>query len=238
MTIAGSAGGNLAEIAPRDADPPEKSMKTAVLAAYFGAALVYAFAPPAEAGLALTVLDNGNPVPLAGTNAGGNLNETGANLDFSSIGVTATGFPAVPAPDLGTVTLDVHHTGGTDTLEVLVTQTGLSVPTGFLSQTTNTFNGLIGSPGPITQEMFVDGSLLDTVTFPAAPGTATKNFFNLISQPITSDAEEFLMTFNGVQAAEETIAFEARSVPEPATLFLLGAALLLGWLCTRRPRAG
>ena len=199
-------------------------------------------AGPAAATLTLSVTDDGTPVTMNITNnSGGNLSANGSDANFSAIGVVATGSPAVPAPALGTVTLDVHSiVGTTNTLDIIVTQDGLSVPAGFQSQTDNTFNGLIGAPGPITQNMFIDGALLNTVTFPASSGTATQDFSNLITVPITSDAEEFLMTFASPAAALETMSFVAAAAPvdEPQAIASLATALLLlmSVLCRRGRR--
>lgn len=199
-------------------------------------------AGPAAATLTLSVTDDGTPVTMNITNnSGGNLSANGSDANFSAIGVVATGSPAVPAPALGTVTLDVHSiVGTTNTLDIIVTQDGLSVPAGFQSQTDNTFNGLIGAPGPITQNMFIDGALLNTVTFPASSGTATQDFSNLITVPITSNAEEFLMTFASPAAALETMSFVAAPVAtnEPQAIASLATALLLlmSVLCRRGRR--
>jgi hypothetical protein len=214
-------------------------MRQLITAAGLCASLFLAHA--AQATLAVTATDNGTPIALTVNQANGNLTATGTDANFSAIGITATGAPAVPAPALGTVTLDVHSiASATNVLDITVTQTGLNTPAGFQSATDNTFNGLIGAPGPITQNMFIDGSLLNTVTFPASSGTATQDFTDLITVPITSDAEEFAMTFTGPQAALETIAFVAApsGVSEPGSLALLGAGLLLlGTLRLRSSRS-
>jgi hypothetical protein len=203
--------------------------KTGVLVG--GAALAIASgALPAAATLSLSVTDDGVPVTMDITNnSGGNLAANGSDANFS-VGVVATGDPAVPAPALGTVTLSVHAVADiTNVLDIIVTQTGLNVPAGFQSETDNTFNGLIGAPGPITQTMFVNGAVLNTVTFPASSGTATQNFSDLIGVPITDNAEEFVMTFAAPAAALETMSFVAAPVAtnEPQALASLATALLL-----------
>ena len=118
-------------------------MKTVVGLAAVAALALGLGARPAAATLSLSVTDDGAPVTMNITNnAGGNLSANGSDANFSAIGVVATGAPAVPAPALGTVTLDVHSVAATtNTLDIIVTQTGLSTPAGFQSQTDNTFNG-------------------------------------------------------------------------------------------------
>jgi hypothetical protein len=193
---------------------------------------------PATATLTLAVSDDGIPVPMTITsNSGGNLSANGSDANFSAIGVVATGSPAVPAPALGTVTLDVHSiAGATNILDIIVSQTGLAVPAGFQSETDNTFNGLIGAPGPITQTMFINGVPLNSATFPASSGTATQDFSDLISVPITDNAEEFVMTFASPAAALETMSFVAAPVAanEPRAVALLATALLLLMSVVRR----
>ena len=199
-------------------------------------------AGPAAATLTLSVTDDGVTVPMTITgNSGGNLTANGSDANFSSIGIAAVGDPAVPTPALGTVSLTVHSVANTtNILDIVVTQTDLAVPAGFQSETDNTFNGLLGSPGPITHDMFVNGELLNSVTFPSSSGTATQNFADLINSPITSNAEEFLMTFASPAAALETMSFVAAPVAtnEPQAIASLATALLLlmSVLCRRGRR--
>jgi hypothetical protein len=205
------------------------------------AALLVCLPAAAGATLMVSATDNGVPIPLTVTSVGGNLTATGTDADFSAIGITAVGVPAVPSPELGATTLDVRSSAtGTHVLDIVVTQTGLTLAAGFNSATDNTFNGLLGSPGPITHNMFIDGALLNTVTFPASSGTATQDFTNTINTPITSNAEEFVMTFSGPSAALETMSFLAAptGVAEPTSIATLATALVgMGWFGRRR-RAG
>ena len=83
--------------------------------------------------------DNGTPITLSITSTGpGHLSAVGADANFSSISIIALGAPAVPSPALVTTALAARSVAtGTDMLDILVTQTGLSVPAGLVAMTNN-----------------------------------------------------------------------------------------------------
>lgn len=174
-----------------------------------------------------------NQDTLAGTNS-----FTGSSAHFDTISVDAT--PSAGA-DLGTVSLDLTSGGaGPHVLTIDATQTGLSFAAAS-SETTFTYNGLEGGPGPNTDTMLVNGVVLGTHTFPAATGV--DDFGPIAGGPelITSNEEEFRIAFTGPgQEFEGTIEFiaAAAAVPEPSTLALFGTCLVAGWLAFRRRREG
>jgi hypothetical protein len=205
-----------------------------IIAAAAAAAL--ASAGPAHATLTLTLTDNGVPQTLLETTPSpGNLIGTlTGDPNFSDVTIDITGVPAVPAPDLGTVTLSVTGaTGAGHTLDITATQTGLAVPAGFAGLTTDTYNGLVGAPGPVTETMLVNGAVLNTETFPPTAGALDAAFTDAGLPAIASNAELFDAAFTAAdQDLEATMEFSG--VPEPATLGLFAIMLLgLGWVRTK-----
>lgn len=201
-------------------------------------------AGPAHAGLVVTVLDNGNPITGAETTGTGFVNYNSSAIDdpaFSIINVTVTGVPDIPSPDLGLVTVNISAaTGftGTHVLTITATQDGLASFAGGPGEVTVTYNGLIGSSGPMTANAFFNGATIATNTF--QPGTSVQTFDSTMGLPAVagpfSDSEQLLITFNaGGQDIQSTFELKAVGAPEPASLAVLGIGLLgLGFTQYRR----
>jgi hypothetical protein len=196
-----------------------------------------------------SILVDGASIGSCVTSSTGTISFSSATASplFSSISLTADGPPVLPNPDLSSVTLNVSSAAGftgTHILTVDVFQTGVSAPVGTTLETTATINGLINLPGPTTLSDAFNGTAstlgttLRSSTFANTFTGAVGPFFDVLTVPLTADAEQYAITFTAPnQSANDTIQLQGvtPSVPEPSSLALLGSALLgLGWWRRRR----
>lgn len=197
----------------------------------------------AHATLSLTVLDNGLAVTGTTINNPGSLTFTGTDPAFTALTVSITGVPAIPSPDLGTVSV-LAHTGpgtGSHILTVEALQSGLTGFVGGNMSTTFTANSLIGSPGPTNMSMLFDGTNIASHSFPV--GTAVDTFqktsaLGAVAGPFT-DEQDLTTTFTGASQLLQTSAqFKAVATPEPAAIGVFGIGLLGVLLAKRRWRVG
>jgi hypothetical protein len=216
------------------------------------AAVAAALSGSAQAGvLNCEITIDGAQVATCATSSTGSLSFSSGVVSplFSSISLTADGPPVLPNPDLSTVTLDVSSSAGfsgTHVLGVDVFQTGVSAPAGTTLESTATINGLINLPGPTTLSDAFNGTAstlgttLRSSTFASTFTGAVGPFFDVLTVPLTADAEQYLITFTAPnQSANDTIQLQGviPSVDEPTSLALLGSALVGFGLWHRRRSA-
>lgn len=161
--------------------------------------------------------------------------------------ITAIGSPISPEPILTTTTQN-STTGCTSTctLFVTVTETGLTFPTGTSSLlsglTWNFVRGDLPSNGSgVTFNNSVDTTSL--AGFPIAGNklieAAPLGIVSSVDLPSTySETEEFEFTCGGGACSDELTNSISTAVPEPASIFLLGSALVgMGAFRRRRRKA-
>lgn len=213
------------------------------IAAAAAAASLVALAPAAQATLALRLSDGTSTVTIVDGGIG-DLNAADGAITFvGGIG----GFSINVSTALGdalTSYMGIHmdsinNSFGVGTLQIAMTETGLSFgtagPTGILTQ----FGGVAG--GTVSGRTYVDDANtafgMGDVVFDS--GTLGAGAFARTGWDTTSLTDPFSMTMvvniTHLQGATTSFNIESR-VPTPGTLALLGAALL-GFGATARKRA-
>ena len=175
---------------------------------------------------------------------------------FSALSFTATGVPNIPSPDLATISsisTGMNFGSTSQTIELIITQTNLSTPSGIFSVTvTSDLNNLIGGGVTTTSKTFVDSS--NTAFGEGATAKLVSSQNGIAGQDVTngaggettavnvgtglySETRDVFATFTGNSETLTTNNQLLTSVPEPASIALIGSALFGLGMIRRRKRS-
>lgn len=178
-------------------------------------------------------VNGGAPSPFAASATG---TVTYSNPAFLGWNVNATAFGspgAGPEPNLEGFTVNASDiSAGVTSLQVYITEAGLSSPTGvntFVSGLTSNF--ILGGIASVTESTYVDtgnglfslASLLSSATFTGIGHQSLSATTPSLVSPY-SETEFFDIAATGVGTVQDTITIS--NVPEPGTLTLFGSGLI------------
>ncbi len=156
---------------------------------------------------------------------------TGSFGTFSQVSVSGVGTFSLNLPSLGSQTIDVASSGIAGTLNVWVTDTGITSPTGLTAFLSSFTSQLLPLGWTVTTSTYVDNSnaaygtatLLNSSTFATIGAFVGTNSATTASP--YSATELFVITANTTSGVtNDTIQLSA--MPEPGTLALFGSGLI------------
>lgn len=199
------------------------------------ALLVTMLALPSRASadtVTISLQENGGAITKVASGSG-SATYVGDFGDYFLNTVTGVGSPTLVEPGLQSSTIDISGiTSGTDTLNIFVTELGLTSPTGVNSfASTFVSDGFLGGITSLTEQTFIGdpgtGTLLSSYTFTdAGIQTLVNNTPNLGSK--YDETLEYTIKTSGIGGLAGSIAIAAAApvnTPEPSTLLLLGLSL-------------
>jgi len=174
-------------------------------------------------------VNNGNITAV--TSGNGSAAYIGSFGDYILNAVSATGSPILAEPGLESSTIDISGTSnGTETLNIFITEYGLTTPTASFASTFES-DGLVLGVASLTEKTFIGdpgtGTLLSSYTF---TDEGIKSVTTNTPSPSGTYDEtlEYTITTKGVGVVAGSIGLASGgtvNAPEPSTLLLLGLSL-------------
>ena len=146
---------------------------------------------------------------------------------FSLVNVNGTGTFSLSLPTFGSNTLQVAGSGGT--LNVFVTDQGITSPTGLTDFLSAFTANLLPLGWTVTESTYIDTSngLFGGTLLNSSPTGFNSGTSSLTTSSLYSATEKFVIAANStLGSTNDTINLTATAVPEPGSLVLFGSGLM------------